>query len=180
MESNRLYDFVMRNPEGTGLPGIPIIREDLDLSCKKITWLPAPLIVDGDMILTGCQCLKKLPKNLFVNGSLYIVGTQIRELSNRLIVLGDIVASGLELKIPSGFTTNGSLYLGCLPGQSPGAASLYLGDDITINGDLDISNRIVKRPPKNLTIRGRLISGETDCDKIFRPRGCFQECNQVG
>lgn len=70
---------------------------------------------------------------------------------------GHIFAHNLDLTIPTGFIVYGSLSLnGELPGQHPLTTPLRLPDDLTVNGILDVRNRVIEQWPKNLTVRGHL------------------------
>lgn len=153
--------FIQDHPEGTKLPGDPVVRGDVELSGECLTWLPDNLIVTGNLRIRHCPNLKRLPAHLFVGGHLIITGSDIKAIPADLCVRGDIRADNLHLDIPASFTANGDLSLKGKP-VLPNAYQppVDLGDDLTVNGVLDLTNRRIKRWPKKLSIvKGRLLLG---------------------
>lgn len=169
MTLGELYTFVRGNPEGTEPPEPPVFRGDLDLICKQITWLPRRLIVTGDMAILNCPNLTALPAEMFVGGDLFLDDSQIKEIPADLNVRGNIYAYDMDLNIPTGYTTNGSLDLrGASRQEGHSWKPLQLPDNLTVNGELDVSGRKVEWP-KNLIVRGRLILSNQWADQ--RPIG---------
>lgn len=155
MTPEELIDFLTKNPEGKKLPGDLTIRGDLKLLNESIARLPDNLIVTGNLRIMGCKNLTRLPANLFVGGDLIVSSTPLQAIPRDLNVRGDIYLDNLELDIPKGFTANGSLDLNADPGKHP--MPLRLPDNLTVNGALNISNRLILNHPLNLTVKGCLV-----------------------
>ena len=166
MMLNELYAFVGDNPKGTEPPDPPVIYGELNLVGRQITWLPRKLIVTGDMAILHCPNLMALPAEMFVGGDLLLDGSQIKEIPADLDVRGNIYAYDMDLNIPAGYTTNGGLDLrGDTRQEGNPRKPLQLPDNLTVNGDLDVSGRKVKWP-KNLIVKGRLILDHQLADQI--------------
>lgn len=172
MNTNELLAFLLKRPKGTALPEDPVVRGNLNLYGTDITWLPDNLVVTGNLNLRECVLLADLPANLFVGGDLDITLSCVKALPANLNVRGNIYALNLDLNIPNGFTSNGGLLLGGETGmQDILDTPLRLPDDLTVNGDLDITDRIIKTWPQNLTVKGALKIGTVaiggpDCGMI--------------
>jgi len=159
---------LINNPKGTKLREDSVIYGDLDLSGKEITWLPDNLTVEGNLCITCCWYIEALPANLHVSGNLTITYTQIKAIPADLDVRGNIYASNLDLKIPAGFTAHGDLYLnGFTPHRCPLEAPFYLPDNLTVKGNLVITDRILGKMPKNLAVEGRLECGTRQVDYLM-------------
>lgn len=167
MKSQELFDFLMNNPYRAKLPEDPVIRGDLILNGKSITWLPDNLIVTGNLSVATCWNLRELPANLFVGGDLRMSLTRLWTIPRDLNVRGNIDAGNLNLEIPEGFTANGDLYLNGYTDQYlKRKPALCLPDNLTVNGTLNITNREIINWPKNLTVKGRLVIDGTEFHRI--------------
>lgn len=112
--------------------------------------LPNNLTIKGNLLLYNSH-INILPNNLTVKGDLNISYTSIKEIPSSLSLSGHLLASGAKIR---SFEDKIVKIKYC---NLSGCHKLYLEDNMTFTGFLDISHTNIKKLPKNLTVCKSLI-----------------------
>jgi len=104
----KLIEELENHPDGTQYR----YNGGLDLSYSKIKKLPNDLYVGGNLDLTNCKELTKLPDKIHVDGYFSIRDTNIEELPDNLYVDGglDLVETNIK-ELPDKLYVGGQLWI---------------------------------------------------------------------
>ena len=131
------------------------VNGDLHLNYSKVERLPDGLSVKGNLNLSHCLYLTKLPANLQVGGTLYLSNSNVTEVPEDAKIGKTVYdRSGRVSYIAPGCCFPRGINMECSQME-------HLPDDVVIRGELKASGSMLRDIPQTLNVRNDIILEDT-------------------